>query len=535
MNYIILVVKVLTNRVMIDFEITQDKAFLEHFWDSREIYKLSKQMVEKLRNSEDPYGKYGYGQWLYRVRPDGDNSVKEAQKCFEYADKNGVADAKQMLSYMLYYGDYFNESKGGIWEKNNALALVYNAQAQEADSELARLRQNFDLFYGNIIPTNRAQAIKDAEKRAGDPTASILWTEQLGWFYEDENRTEEAIKLYEKCIEKGLYYPILFLALIYYQRGNIAYYDSLMEEGIEKGVPGCMAWGFENENVWDELSEEQQNEIHQRLATNLYKGVELGNSICAYTLASFKMNGSMGFERDMEEALRIAYKGVEYHMAECCELITDMMISDGIEDELPAEKILSDEEYSMMVLKSARYGNVDRIDDIVFHSGEFIEMGYGDEVKFWSHKLKETQPTMTIPAPEPKTPIEPSVLVIYPNGVAKVIAADVYPMSFSEMGALINAKGVDAVHFSEPLTTITKSCKLSKNVTMYVDKEAVIRGLDDNAVGTILYGRGYEILGPIIIAMEDNRYDVYSFDTEEDINNVYDAIQELTNNLLRKI
>ena len=55
-------------------------------------------MVEKLRLSDNPYGKYGYGQWLYRVRPDGDESLKEAKECFEYASKEGVADAKQMLS-----------------------------------------------------------------------------------------------------------------------------------------------------------------------------------------------------------------------------------------------------------------------------------------------------------------------------------------------------------------------------------------------------------------------------------------------------
>ena len=115
--------------MQVNFEITCDREFLKHFWNHREIFKFSPELVEKLRSSDDPYGKYGYGQWLYRVRPDGDESLKEAYKCFEYASDNGVADAKQMLSYMMYIGDVYNEEKC-IWEKSNIKALILNAQAQ---------------------------------------------------------------------------------------------------------------------------------------------------------------------------------------------------------------------------------------------------------------------------------------------------------------------------------------------------------------------------------------------------------------------
>ncbi|MBR2163073.1 MAG: hypothetical protein IJ954_04260, partial [Bacteroidales bacterium] len=58
-----------------DFSITHDQEFLNHFLDYRDIFKLSPDMVIKLRDSKDPYGIYGYGQWLYNVRPDGDESV----------------------------------------------------------------------------------------------------------------------------------------------------------------------------------------------------------------------------------------------------------------------------------------------------------------------------------------------------------------------------------------------------------------------------------------------------------------------------
>lgn len=523
-----------------DFAITHDQEFLNHFLDYRDIFKLSPDMVIKLRDSKDPYGIYGYGQWLYNVRPDGDESVKEAMKCFESASGNGVADAKQMLSYMAYIGDSYNEQKGGIWEKCNVTALILNVQAQEEGSLLARLRKNIDLFHGNIIPANREAAIREAEEEASRPGASLLWLEHLGLFYELEERNEEAIKVYEKCVEGGLYYPIFNLALQYYTRGNIAYYESLMEDGIEKGVPACMVWGIENDTVWDELSQEQRDEIHQRMAVNLYKGVELGNNICAYFLASSLFEGSFGFEKNLEEALRIAHKGVSYHDSLCCGLILDIMASEDIEDELPEEMILSDEEYAMVVLKALRYGDTSKLESIVTCCDEFIDMGYGKEMKYWAGKWNEMQKESdetadTAPVEkEEKTEIDPTVLIIHPSGFTDFVEADLNSMSLREIGELIDADGIDAVHFSEQLTRISKVCGLSMNLTMYVDKDGNSKDLDDNAAGTMLYGRGYEIRGAVVVAMEDSRYGIHSFDTEEDIENVYESIDDMTGGLLSR-
>lgn len=142
------------------------------------------------------------------------------------------------------------------------------------------------------------------------------------------------------------------------------------------------------------------------------------------------------------------------------------------------------------------------------------------------------------PAPEltqaEKTEIVPTVLIIHPSGYTEFVPADVNPMSSREMGALIDAAGVDAVHFSNPLTKITKACGLNRNVTMYVDKEAMMKDLEDNAVATMLYGSGYEIRGAVIIAMEDDKYDAYSFEMEEDIEAVFEAIDDMTGLLRRE-
>jgi hypothetical protein len=154
---------------------------------------------------------------------------------------------------------------------------------------------------------------------------------------------------------------------------------------------------------------------------------------------------------------------------------------------------------------------------------------------WWGKDDEEKTVEASKPAkPEPRTAIPPQVIIVKPSGIASFVEADVYSMSYSEMAELIGAERVDAIHYSAPLDGITKACGLGKQLAMYVDREGIHKGLDDNAIGTMLYGNGYEIRGSIIIVMEDNRYDTYSFDILEDIEAVYNGIKALSGNLLRR-
>ena len=516
-----------------NFEITSDREFLKHFWDYRDIFKFSPEMVEKLRSSDEPYGRYGYGQWLYHVRPDGDESLKDAYKCFQYASENGVADAKQMLSYMVFMGDVYDEDRD-IWEKSNIKALILNVQAQEEGSELAVLRKNRDLFWGNIVPARRDAAIAEAIEHMKNSDAPLLWLAQLGIFYELEGRTKEAIEAYEKCIEGGLYYPLYNLAMIYYEQGDNWKYDALMQEGIERGVADCHVWGIEYESLWDALPPERRKDLHDRMESNLQKGLELGSSFCAYILADSKFNGAFGFEKDLEGALKVAHRGVAMHSQLCCNVVLDIMNFDGVRNQIPEEMILSDEEFALMFLKAVRYGDNDKIEAIIACGDDYDDLGYGNEIKEWAlwNKMRTMPADEEVedePAPEvEKTEITPAVLIIHPSGYTEFVDADVESMSSGEMAALIDADGLDAVHFSDPLSQIARKCGLDKKVAMYVDRNAVMKDLEDNAVGTMLYGHGYEIRGTVIIALEDDKYNTSSFVTEEDIENVFEAIDDFT-------
>ena len=532
-----------------DFEITHDSEFLRRFYDNRDIRRLSPQMVEKMRQSSDPYGVYGYGQWLFRMRPDGDRSLIEAQKCFKYAQENDVVDAIQMLSIMYANGEFYRciEAGGEIMEMSATNALMYNDIAIKKGSEYARLVRNDDLFYGRVhLPADKEKAIAEAEQEAAVQGASLLWTEQLGWYYQAVGRLDDAIAAFEKCILSGLYYAIDFLACLYYEKGDTEYANVLMEQGVRMSVPGCMVYGIEKEAKWDELYLTQQVRINKRLTENLKKGIELGDGFCAYVLAYCLIYGKLGFRVDVVEGLRAAYRGVRLGNRCCRSFIVSLMEdfvghmdSDEVDNDLPEDLQMTENELRMMRLNALRRGDDEMLDKVIADEDAYISMGYGEEISnVWRPRQKELKKNGE-PALEPlpqffTTPIEPTVMIIQPSGFTDFVEADVSEMSFRQMGELIDADGVDAVHFSAPLTKITKACALEKQVTMYVDRNAVAKGLPDNPVATMLYGNSYEIRGAVIIAMEDEKYDTYSFGTEEEMENVYDAIDDFTGGLLRR-
>ena len=134
-----------------------------------------------------------------------------------------------------------------------------------------------------------------------------------------------------------------------------------------------------------------------------------------------------------------------------------------------------------------------------------------------------------------KTEINPTILVIHPSGYTEFLEIDVNSVPLNELGALIEAEELVSVHFSDALGQITKECALTKNVVMYVDRDAIVKNLEDNPVATMLYNCDCEIRGSVIIVLEDAEYITYAFDTEEDIENVFESIDELTGLLMREI
>lgn len=524
-----------------DFEITAGKEFLNHFLEKRDLFYFSPTMVEKLRADDSPQGKYGYGRWLYIT---GDRSIEQlrtARHCLEFAAANGIADALYMIGRLHYNGDYVDDTKGiAVMDRELADKLLNESEAK--GSELARLHRNLDDF-GSLMARDAdvSEPVAEAKELATQSGASLLWLEQLGWMYYDMGKRDEAIAAHEKCVEGGHLHATYFLAAMYNERGNVAYYESLMQDAIEKDVAECMILGYEYEDDWDSYDADTQDEIHLNLSKNLRRGVELGDNTCAYLLAKYMLAGSMGFEKDIHQAFRYARIGMGWRCQLCHKLMIEIINITGIKSLIPA---ITKEFVLMARLNALRCGVSEAYPYVVANTPEYKDMGYATELEYWKsqyEKPKEPEPGFNFTFPLggndavcDKEEIVPTVLVIDPSGFTDFVQADVEPMSYKEMAALIGADGVDAVHFSNPLNQITKECKLPKQLSMYVDRNAVAKNLPDNPVATMLYGGACEIRGAVIIAMEDNRYDTYSFTYDEDIEAVYEAIDDLTGLLRRE-
>ena len=505
------------------FEFTEDKAFLSHFLDFRAVRKLPGSIISKLKIAQEPYARYAYAAWLWASKQDS-HSLKTVFRIFEDSARAGVPDAIQMMSRMYYLGEAYDEETGKF-VMDRKLSQELTVQAIEKGSILAKLRNNKNLFFGTSeVEENRAAAIAEAERESSAIfSETILWTEQLGWFYEIEGEREKAFKAYEKCIINGYYAPIYDLALMYLEDGDEDYYKTLMKIGIELEVPDCRILGMENEFRWESLSGDERLDIYRQMKRNLPIGIAQGSGVCAYILADALLNGKFGYDID----LRMGKEYAEIALTNGYNTAANLVIEAA--ETLDDPEFMSDDDLLRLRYDALRYGIEEQLDYVIRNKETYIEMGYGDQIeKIWMPLWKKNHP-------QPKTQVSPSVIIIKPSGIASVVEADIFCMSYREMAQLIGAEGLDAVHFSDPLTKITEACKLKNyKVAMYVDRNGYAKDLEDNAIGTILYGRGSEMRGAAIICLEDNRYDTYSFHFQEDIENVLAEISKLTNGLVRR-
>ena len=494
-----------------------DEKVLADLIDFKAVRMLPESTVYKLMISKDPYERYAYGLRLWSRSKDPE-SLKTAFKIFEESANAGIADALQMMSRMYYLGEGYDEETGKF-VMDRELSKELNVQAIEKGSILAKLRRNRNLFFGTTeVSEDRASAIAEAERESSAIfSESILWTEHLGWFYEIEDERGKAIKAYEKCIINGYYAPIYDLALMYLEDGDEDYYKTLMELGMDLGVPDCRILGMENEFRWDSLSGDERLDIYRQLNRNLPKGIDHGSGVCAYILADALLNGKFGYDIDLRMGREYADIALTYGYTAAADLVIEAA------ETLDDPEFISDDDLLRFRYDALRYGIDEQLDYVIRNKDTYIEMGYGDEIeKVWMPLWKKNHP-------QAKTQVSPSVIIIQPSGVASVVEADVFCMSYREMSQLIDAEGLDAVHFSESLNQITKSCNFKGyQLAMYADRNGYAKDLADNAIGTMLYGTGAEIRGAVIIALEDNKYDTHSFHFQEDLDNVFAAISDLT-------
>ena len=358
-----------------DFELTEDDKFLSYFHDFKAIRKLPKSIVSKLERSTKPCARYGYGVWLWTTHKDSE-SLKTSFKIFEESARAGITDALQLLSRMYYLGEAYDVNTGKFM-MDRKLSMELQAQAIEKGSITAKLRRNRDLYLGTAeFKADKEAAIAVAERESSALfSESILWAEQLGWFYQLEGETEKAVNAYDKCIVNGYYVPIFDLALIALEEDDFEYYKTLMEIGMKLEIPECYAFGFEQESCWDSLDNQDKTTIHVRLKRNLPEGVSLGSAFCAYVMADALLNGKFGFKIDLVKGKEYVDIALTYGYSDAASLL--IKAAETLQD----PEFMSDEELLRLRYDALRYGIDDQLDYVIKNKDTYFAMGYGDEIR----------------------------------------------------------------------------------------------------------------------------------------------------------
>ncbi len=506
-------------------KVTHDEEFLRRFRTKDRIVQLSKEDIKQVSQQADQgdaFAQYAYGRWLYAINP-WPSSTQEAEKLF-IASKEEVPDALATYALMWRYGDT-HENVMDIEKSEQLLDEAIQRGSVRAVLQHARIR-----IYGMFCEAGPAKVAVEIEERLSRETdPDPQWYTLLGYAYKEMEREDDAIIQYEKGAELGETANYFNLYAIYYLRGNTALAEEYVEEGIEKGDGLCCIYQADtSQDDYEKMSRDEKIELHETIDDRLHLGLERRDGTCAYYLYLMYYYGILGFPENKERAFKYLEEGVRLgdttSIAEKAQLAED--------GQWP--KPLNASEIGELWLKAVRYSpsNEDYLLGMSRVNGLAFLTRHKDELeRYWMPRFpKEPE----VKAKADKTPIDPSVIIIWPTGHLDIVKADVYKMkSFREMAeTLIGAEGLDAVHYSPLLHTIGEAAELDLSLVMYVDRDGMMKDLDDNAIGTMLYGQGMEIRGPIIICLEDQVHDCYSFKTVEDLTATYSEIDKHCGGLL---
>lgn len=486
------------------FEITHDREFLQHFLTRWRTLSISPEMVERLKNSDDYYACYGYGRWLYYANPDG-NSMKEAQEKLTLAANYGnVADAFAALAEMHFYGAV-TEDKADFQQ---SAFLMYKAAHEK--SELAQYLELYSLIYGELGFKEDPEEVVDILKTHLEkhPDSDPIYWDLLGLAVAQTDK-DEAVKYYKKSIERGNSESYYSLAKYYYDKGDKSLSRQFAEEGMAKGAVNChrALASFMTQDDFASLTEDEQKKLHTEFDRGLRYAVEHCDRYACYVLAISIFNGERGYETDTAEAIRVAKRGCELGDSQSFDLLAQIQ---GIADDIPDELRLGQKETVMLYLQALRRNNITEwaLEKVARGYAAKLMPEYDEEIeKLW---LQEYYDQRTANDENPDTT---GVLKVYPQGF--FYATEVEPETFdtlADLATLIDADGIDLVHYSEALNRMSKvlcrGAHAGNHIVMAVDRDGYAKDLPDNMPATILYGQAMEIRGTVMLVLEDEKYNL---------------------------
>ena len=367
--------------------ITHDEQFLRRFRTKERIFRLTDDEVQDLKQAAeqgDAYARYGYGRWLYYHNP-FDSALFKAEQLFLQA-KDILPDALAAYAQMWLFGETI-ENTMDVEKSCDLMKTAIARGSQLADIQLTRSRI-FGLFC-EAEPEDVAQMIKQRVKDClvNDP----VWFTLLAYAYEEQNQREDAIRSYEQAIKYGETDDYAYLAMLYYQHGNMALYEELMEEGIEKGCALCMIYQADmSEDDFEELPAEEQKQLHAVVDERLRRGLQLGEGMCAYLLFQHYYYGGLGYTTNTLKAFAYLEQGARLGTTACMTELALEAQNAGI----PGRSLTPGDKAELW-LRAARYLPSD--EDTLYHlqrvSDPAFLLRHKDELeRYWKPRFKEMPP-----------------------------------------------------------------------------------------------------------------------------------------------
>ena len=532
------------------FEITTDNSFLSHFLDSQRVSELSAEMVEKLKTAAQgddtigAYAKYGLGRWHYLMMPDTD-SFSKALNLFMKASQAGVHDATAAVGIMTKYGN-------GMDKVDLAFAEKLKSMARSAGSMLADTK-----FYREHIEDD--SVFQELLRRVQSETLDPIYYHFVADGYDVRGDKSKAIEYYERAVEGGNIASYRALAITYYERGNLILCDLTLEKGFAQGCVSCCTYGYDyNYNdalgfVFDRARETMQlpdgaeptkemlqKHVHEQLKQRLEYGSDKGFGLAAYLLGVAYHEGQLGFPVDKKMALHYYIRGMALDDESAAEAVANFFENE--EDFRKAYEI-SDAQIAHFRLLSLRYGNKEIYPKVraAYDNGTLEEKYHEEFEKVWMPKYDDSYPAEDDYEPGQEIgeddvtdyEIEPALITIDTDGTFEIIRSDAQSYrTLREMGVLIGAERIDAVHYSGPLNDLNSRLPMKQRLVMYVDGDGYAKDLPDNYIATSLYGTGAELLGKVILALEDDKYETYSFTMHSQLIAVEEELTKKFGNML---
>ena len=481
------------------FDITHNRAFLQHFLTIWRTKGLSPEMVEKLKENKDkdPYAAYGYGRWLSLVNPGG-NSLKEAEVLLSRAGEQGVADAYAALA-QLFFDGRVKEDKA-----QHEMHAYLMETAYKAGSELAQFNTLLNTVYGDYGYRQDPALVADILQKHIDknPGCDPIYYDLLGQALEDD-KPEAAEKLYKTCIERGETESYFSLAQFYKNAGEWARAVEIAEEGVRNGAVNCHRFKANMaQEDFEQLSPEQQEAFHQEIAEGLDYAIAHHDMYACFLKGVLLYQGHLGYSDDIVAALEPLERGCELGKGNCYWL--KAIIQHDFADTLPPQLKASARELARTCLQAVRQG------DRELFTLEQLARGYvagalpqyEEEIEnYWLKEYVNANPE------QEDTQDSQGVVAVYPQGFYYAMDTDVEEeLDLDELAEKVEARGFDVVHYSPVLTRMTKALTLEGcHVAMLVDKDGYMKDLPDNMTGTLVYGHGQEIRGTVVFVLEDDK------------------------------